>query len=92
MAWRNHLYDFTLGRMIGKLEEGHSLTSIAEEFRINKSVVSYAWKAFQTIGTAVRKIGGGHSMKTIAVDDRYIILQGKRSRYQLASVMCTITG
>ncbi|GFV98669.1 transposable element Tcb2 transposase [Trichonephila clavipes] len=32
-----------------------SLTSAAEEFGINKSVVSRAWKAFQTIDTAVRK-------------------------------------
>ncbi|GFW27037.1 transposable element Tcb2 transposase [Trichonephila clavipes] len=53
MARRNHLDDFTRGRMIGKLEEGRTVTSIAAEFGINKSVVSRAWKAFQTteIGT-----------------------------------------
>ncbi|GFX08906.1 transposable element Tc3 transposase [Trichonephila clavipes] len=56
MARRNHLDDFTRGRMIGKLEEGRTVTSVAAEFRINKSVVSRAWKAFQTTGTAVRKV------------------------------------
>ncbi|GFS82227.1 uncharacterized protein TNCV_250621 [Trichonephila clavipes] len=45
--------------MIGKLEEGRTVTSVAAEFGINKSVVSRAWKAFQTTGTAVRKVGGG---------------------------------
>ncbi|GFV90437.1 transposable element Tcb2 transposase [Trichonephila clavipes] len=45
--------------MIGKLEEGRTVTSVAAEFGINKSVVSRAWKALQTTGTAVRKVGGG---------------------------------
>ncbi|KFM63443.1 hypothetical protein X975_12273, partial [Stegodyphus mimosarum] len=59
MAGGNHLDDFIHVRMIGKLEEGRSVTSVAEEFGINKSVVSRAWSAFQTIGTAVRKVDGG---------------------------------
>ncbi|GFX90642.1 transposable element Tcb2 transposase [Trichonephila clavipes] len=59
MARRNHLDDFTRGRMIGKLEEGRTVTSVAAEFGINKRVVSRAWKALQTTGkkrpTAVSK-------------------------------------
>ncbi|GFV48815.1 transposable element Tcb2 transposase [Trichonephila clavipes] len=51
MARRNHLDDFTRGRMIGKLEEGRTVTSVAAEFGINKSVVSRASKAFQTTTT-----------------------------------------
>ena len=96
MARRNHLDDFTRGRVIGKLEEGRSVTSVAEEFGINKSVVSRAWKAFQTTGTAVQKVGGGRPRKTTAVDDRYIVLQAKRARNQSASAiaqqLCTATG
>ncbi|GFV10428.1 transposable element Tcb2 transposase [Trichonephila clavipes] len=38
MARRNHLDDFTRGRMIGKLEEGRTVTSVAAEFGINKTV------------------------------------------------------
>ncbi|GFV10014.1 transposable element Tcb2 transposase [Trichonephila clavipes] len=75
MARRNLLEDFTRGRMIGKLEEGRTVTSVAAEFGINKSVVPRAWKAFQTTGTAVRKVGGGRPRTTTAGDDRYIILQ-----------------
>ncbi|GFV49552.1 transposable element Tcb1 transposase [Trichonephila clavipes] len=75
MARINHLDDFTRGRMIGKLEEGRIVTSVAAEFGINKSVVSCAWKSFQTTGTAVRKVGGGRPRTATAGDDRYIILK-----------------
>ncbi|GFW76432.1 transposable element Tcb2 transposase [Trichonephila clavipes] len=96
MARRNHLDDFTRGRMIGKLEEGRTVTSVAAEFRINKSVVSRAWKAFQTTGTAVRKVGGGRPRTKTAGDDRYIILQAKRGRRQsksgIAQQLSTATG
>ncbi|GFU79117.1 transposable element Tcb2 transposase [Trichonephila clavipes] len=56
--------------MTEKLEEGRIVTSVAAEFGINKSVVSRAWKAFQTTGTAVRKVGGGRPRMTTAGDDR----------------------
>ncbi|GFS59292.1 transposable element Tcb2 transposase [Trichonephila clavipes] len=85
MARRNHLNDFTRGRMIGKLEEGRTVTSVAAEFGINKRVVSRAWKAFQTTGKAVRKIGGGRPRTTTAGDYRYIIIQAKRGQRQSAS-------
>ncbi|GFW28377.1 transposable element Tcb2 transposase [Trichonephila clavipes] len=87
MARRNHLDDFTRGRMIGKLQEGRTVTSVAAEFGINKSVVSRTWKAFQTTGTSVRKVGGGRPRTITAGDDRYIILQAKRGRRQSASVI-----
>ncbi|GFY13563.1 uncharacterized protein TNCV_4959331 [Trichonephila clavipes] len=80
MARRNHLDDFTRGRMIGKLEEGRTITSVAADFGINKSVASRAWKAFQTTGTAVRKVGDGCPRTTTAGDERYIILQAKTGR------------
>ncbi|GFX05429.1 uncharacterized protein TNCV_1007511 [Trichonephila clavipes] len=92
MARRNHLDDFTRGRMIGKLEEGRTVTSVAAEFGINKSVVSRAWKAFQTTGSAVRKVDGGRPRTTTAGDDRYIILQAKRGRRQSANIIAQQRG
>ncbi|GFV78645.1 transposable element Tcb2 transposase [Trichonephila clavipes] len=92
MARRNHLDDFTRARMIGNLEEGRTVTSAAAEFGINKSVVSRAWKAFQTTGTAVRKVGGGHPRTTTAGDYRYIILQAKQSASVIAQQLSTATG
>ncbi|GFV44775.1 uncharacterized protein TNCV_563261 [Trichonephila clavipes] len=38
MARRNHLDDFTRGRMTGKLEEGRTVTSVAAEYGVNKRV------------------------------------------------------
>ncbi|GFW20419.1 transient-receptor-potential-like protein [Trichonephila clavipes] len=60
--------DFTLGKMIGKLKERRSLTSVGEEFGINRSV-SRSWKAFQTIDTAVRKVGGALKWMTSGMAD-----------------------
>ncbi|GFV82195.1 transposable element Tcb2 transposase [Trichonephila clavipes] len=87
MARRNHLDDFPRGRMIRKLEQGRTVTSVAAEFGINKSVISRASKAFQTTGTAIRKVSGSRPRTTTAGDDRYIILQAKRGRRQSASVI-----
>ncbi|GFT25863.1 uncharacterized protein TNCV_1518251 [Trichonephila clavipes] len=72
MARKYHLDYFIHGRVIGKRKKWRSLTSVAEELGINKSVVSRTWKAFQTIGTAIRKVGGGSSKKKPAVDALHI--------------------
>ncbi|GFX17866.1 transposable element Tcb2 transposase [Trichonephila clavipes] len=55
---RRHLDAFTRGRIIGKLEEGRSVTSVAAEFGIAHSIVSRLWRQFQTTGTAIRGFTG----------------------------------
>ncbi|GFY14391.1 transposable element Tcb2 transposase [Trichonephila clavipes] len=89
MARRNNLDDFTRGRMIGKLEEGRTVTSVAA---INKSVVSRTWKAFQTPDTAIRKIGGDRPRTTTAGNDRYFILRAKSGRRQPTSTIAQQRG
>ncbi|GFT90997.1 transposable element Tc3 transposase [Trichonephila clavipes] len=44
----------TRGRLIGKLEEGSSVTKVAAEFGIAHSIVSRLWRQFQTTGIAIR--------------------------------------
>ncbi|GFU95367.1 transposable element Tcb1 transposase [Trichonephila clavipes] len=56
---RRHLNAFTRGRIIGKLEEGRSVTSVAAEFGIAHSIVSRLWRQFQTTGTAIRGFSSG---------------------------------
>ncbi|GFV37624.1 transposable element Tcb1 transposase [Trichonephila clavipes] len=56
---RRHLDAFTRGRIIGKLEEGRSVTSVAAEFGIAHSIVSRLWRQFQTTGTAIRGFSSG---------------------------------
>ncbi|GFT23196.1 transposable element Tcb2 transposase [Trichonephila clavipes] len=78
MARRNHLDDFTRGRMIGKLEEGRTVTSVAAEFGINKSVISRAWKAFQTTGTAVRKAKRGRRQSASVIAQQLSTATGRQ--------------
>ncbi|GFY25956.1 transposable element Tc3 transposase [Trichonephila clavipes] len=56
---RRHLDALTRGRIIGKLEEGRSVTSVAAEFGIAHSIVSRLWRQFQTTGTAIRGFSSG---------------------------------
>ncbi|GFT07628.1 transposable element Tcb2 transposase [Trichonephila clavipes] len=81
---RRHLDAFTRGRIIGKLEEGHSVTSVAAEFGIAHSIVSRLWRQFQTTGTAIRGFSSGRPRGTTPTDDRYIVLQARRNRRQTA--------
>ncbi|GFW44524.1 transposable element Tcb2 transposase [Trichonephila clavipes] len=77
---RLHLDAFTRGRIIGKLEEGRSVTSVAEEFGIAHSIVSRLWRQFQTTGTAIRGSVVVVHRGTTPADDRYIVLQARRNR------------
>ncbi|GFV71888.1 transposable element Tcb2 transposase [Trichonephila clavipes] len=79
---RRHLDAFTRGRIIGKLEEGRSVTSVAAEFGIAHSIVSRLWRQFQTTGTAIRGFSSGRPRGTTPADDRYIVLQARRNRRQ----------
>ncbi|GFU56282.1 transposable element Tcb2 transposase [Trichonephila clavipes] len=81
---RRHLFAFTRGRIIGKLEEGRSVTSVAAEFGIAHSIVSRLWRQFQTTGTAIRGFSSGRPRGTTPADDRYIVLQARRNRQQTA--------
>ncbi|GFU56067.1 transposable element Tcb2 transposase [Trichonephila clavipes] len=81
---RRHLDALTRGRIIGKLEEGRSVTSVAAEFGIAHSIVSRVWKQFQTKLTAIRGFSIGRPRGTTPADDRYIVLQARRNRRQTA--------
>ncbi|GFY13155.1 transposable element Tcb2 transposase [Trichonephila clavipes] len=81
---RRHLDAFTRGRIIGKLEEGRNVTSVAAEFGIAHSIVSRLWKQFQTTGTAIRGFSSGRPRGTTPADGRYIVLKARRNRRQTA--------
>ncbi|GFV63058.1 transposable element Tcb2 transposase [Trichonephila clavipes] len=77
-----HLDAFTRGRIIAKLEEGRSVTSVAAEFGIAHSIVSRLWRQFQTTETAIWGFSSGRPRETTPADDRYIVLQARRNRRQ----------
>ncbi|GFU67755.1 transposable element Tcb1 transposase [Trichonephila clavipes] len=58
---RRHLDDFTRGRIIGKLEEGRSVTR-----------------------TAIQGFSSGRPRRTTPANDRYIVLEARRNRWQTA--------
>ncbi|GFU69504.1 transposable element Tcb2 transposase [Trichonephila clavipes] len=72
------------GRIIGRLEEGRSVTSVAAEFGIAHSIVSRLWRQFQTTGTTIRGFSSGRPRGTSPADDRYIVLEARRNRRQTA--------
>ncbi|GFT11485.1 transposable element Tcb1 transposase [Trichonephila clavipes] len=88
---RRHLDAFIRGRIIGKLEEGRSVTSVAAEFGIAHSVVSRLWRQFQTTGTAIRGFSSGRPRGTTPADDRYIVLQAGRNRRKTAVEIARLT-
>ncbi|GFT00631.1 hypothetical protein TNCV_141761 [Trichonephila clavipes] len=65
---RRHLDAFTRGRIIGKLEEGRSVTSVAAEFGIDHSIVSRLWRRFQTTGKSIRGFSSGRPRGTTPAD------------------------
>ncbi|GFY12520.1 transposable element Tcb1 transposase [Trichonephila clavipes] len=67
---RRHLDAFARGRIIGKLEEGRSVTSVAAEFGIAHRIISRLWRQFQTTGTAIRRFSSGRPRGTTPADDR----------------------
>ncbi|GFW51740.1 transposable element Tcb2 transposase [Trichonephila clavipes] len=77
-----HLDALIRGGIIGKLEEGRSVTSVAAEFGIAHSIVSRLWRQFQ--GTAIRGFSSGRPRGTTPADDRNIVLQARRNRRQTA--------
>ncbi|GFS74435.1 transposable element Tcb2 transposase [Trichonephila clavipes] len=81
---RRHLDAFTRSPIIGKLEEGRIVTSVAAGFEIAHSIVSRLWRQFQTTGTAIRGFSSGRPRGTTPADDRYIVLQARRNRRQTA--------
>ncbi|GFS71150.1 transposable element Tc3 transposase [Trichonephila clavipes] len=83
-SFRRHLDAFTRGRIIGKLEEGRSVTSVASEFGIAHCIVSRLWRQFQTTGTAIQGFSSGRQRGTTLADDRYIVLQARGNRRQTA--------
>ncbi|GFU38597.1 transposable element Tc1 transposase [Trichonephila clavipes] len=72
------------GRIIGKLEEGRSVTSVAAEFGIAHSIVSRLWRQFQNYRNSYPGFSSGCPRETTPVDDQYIVLQARRNRRQTA--------
>ncbi|GFW77760.1 transposable element Tcb2 transposase [Trichonephila clavipes] len=73
-----------LSRIIGRLEEGRSVTSVAAEFELLTASFHDFGDYFKTTGTAIRGFSSGRPRETTPADDRCIVLQARRNRRQTA--------
>ncbi|GFX33468.1 transposable element Tcb2 transposase [Trichonephila clavipes] len=80
---RRHLDAFTRGRIIGKLEEGPSVTSVAVEFGIAHSIV-LTLETISNYRNSYPGFSSGRPRGSTPTDDRYIVLQARRNRRQTA--------
>ncbi|GFW94652.1 uncharacterized protein TNCV_4246921 [Trichonephila clavipes] len=72
MTQMKHLDDFLRGRIIGRLECGHTQREVSEELGIAQSVISRLWQRFQDDGNVSRCYSTGHPRVTTPNEDRYI--------------------
>lgn len=54
------------------------MTNVTEEFGIAHSIVPQAWKAFETMGTAIRAFSSGHPRATTTANDILIDLEAEK--------------
>ncbi|GFT59267.1 HTH_Tnp_Tc3_2 domain-containing protein [Trichonephila clavipes] len=85
MAQRKHLDDFLRGRIIGRLECGHTQLEVSEELGIAQSVISRLWQRFQDDGNVSRCYSTGHPRVITPNEDRYLAVTAKRNRWSTAS-------
>ncbi|GFX32427.1 HTH_Tnp_Tc3_2 domain-containing protein [Trichonephila clavipes] len=76
MAQRKHLDDFLRGRIIGRLECGHTQLEVSEELGIAQSVISRLWSRCYSTGR--RRVPTPN-------EDRYLAVTAKRNRRSTAS-------
>ncbi|GFU49046.1 transposable element Tcb1 transposase [Trichonephila clavipes] len=85
MAQKKHLDEFLRGRIIGRLECGHTQLEVSEELGIVQSVISRLWQRFQDDGNMSRCYSTGHPRVTTLNEDRYSAVTAKRNRRCTAS-------
>ncbi|GFV48538.1 transposable element Tcb1 transposase [Trichonephila clavipes] len=85
MAQRKHLDDFLRGKIIGRLECGHTQLEVSDELRITQNVISRLWQRFQDESNVSRRYSIGRPRVTVANKNRYFAVTAKRSRQSIAS-------
>ncbi|GFW41782.1 uncharacterized protein TNCV_4980331 [Trichonephila clavipes] len=89
MAQRKHLDHFLCGRIIGRLECGHTQLEVSEELGISQSVISRLWQRFQDDGNGSRCYSTDRLRVTTSNEDRYIFgsyCQKKQTEHSIRTV------
>ena len=87
---RRHLSQDEMNRGIGMLHSGLSQRHVANVFGVSQSVVSRMWNRFITT-VNVRYLhaggGGGEERSTSEVQDRFLVVQARRHRFDNATTL-----
>ena len=89
---RRHLSQDEMNRGIGMLHPGLPQRHVANVLGVSQSVVSRMWNRFITTGN-VRHLhaggggGGGRERSTNEVQDRFLVVQARRHRFDNATTL-----
>ena len=84
---RRHLSQDEMTRGIRMLHSGLSQRHVANVLGVSQSVVSRMWNRFITIGNVRHLHAGGRERSTNEVQDRFLVVQARRHRFDNATTL-----
>ena len=84
---RRHLSQDEMNRGIGMLHSGLSQRHVANILGVSQSVVSRMWNRFITTGNVRHLHAGGREHSTNEVQDRFLVVQARRHRFDNATML-----
>ena len=84
---RRHLSQDEMNRGIGMLHFGLSQRHVANVLGVSQSVVSRMWNRFITTGNVRHLHAGGQERSTNEVQDRFLVVQARRHRFDNATTL-----
>ena len=84
---RRHLSQDEMNRGIGMLHSGLSQRHVANVLGVSQSVVSRMWNRFITTGNVRHLHAGGRERSTNEVQDRFLVVQARRHRFDNATML-----
>ena len=84
---RRHLSQDEMNRDIGMLHSGLSQRHVANVLGVSHSVVSRMWNRFITTGNVRHLHAGGRERSTNEVQDRFLVVQARRHRFDNATTL-----
>ena len=84
---RPHFSQDEMNRGIGMLHSGLSQRHVANVLGVSQSVVSRMWNRFITTGNFRHLLAGGRERSTNEVQDRFLVVQARRHRFDNARTL-----
>ena len=89
---RHHLSQDEMNRGIGMLHSRLSQRHVVNVFGVSQCVVCRMWNRFITTGNVRHLHAGGRERSTNEVQDRFLVVQARRHRFDNATTLRKMTG